>query len=480
MFTFLREFGFNLVMFWPPFESTPAPIGKAEHHQLLFYRDLVERARRKGLEVWVAQTPNCTVRPEIAAIPVEERHLYPYRVDVRLDDSAARDAYLAHRSEMQKILNNADAYVTIDGDPGSYPDAKPQAFVDVLLADRANIDRHGTHPSTQKIIPWLWSGWGADWEKNGLWNEPIELLNRPLLEEIKRVMREPWELMPGRSHRDDWANGRTNFALAEEAGLISQSVLLTYELIEFEPTPPGITIQFDHIRRVFRQEKELIARARGIMGNAQQPITALPNLYFFGRAAQDWTYLERSDDEVLRDLAKFLGGDPELLIPAWDCLRRGLQDIPDNLPERLIQSTLQSVVAAHLPGGPACYLKILAAYVKVRTSILQECEAVSSAGFEAHAETVCQCLAHAYEWWLLNRYVYSGDSGSGFRLKHVQSELLAPLITWLADFDGESPIDEGVQLFATKMRAPEEDTQFLATDLRTSLTPLRKETHVAI
>ena len=39
---------------------------------------------------------------------------------VRLDD-AAKPAYLKHREALTAILNNADGYVTIDGDPGSSP-----------------------------------------------------------------------------------------------------------------------------------------------------------------------------------------------------------------------------------------------------------------------------------------------------------------------------------------------------------------------
>lgn len=461
MFALLREMGFNLVMFWPPFECIPPPVGKPERDQLLFYRDLVERAQRKGLESWVVATANCTVPPEISRTPVEERHYYPERIDVRLDHPDERQAYLIHRAEMQKILNNADAYVTIDGDPGGYPQADPRHYVDVLLADRATIDEFGTHPSAQKIVPWIWCGWGSDWKRNGPWKEPIAPLNVPLLQEIKDRMTGPWELLPGRSCWDDWANGRTNFALAQEAGLINRSVLLTYELIEFEPTPPGVSIQFDHIRRVFRQEEGLIAQARGLMGNAQQPVMALPNLFFFGRAARDRDYLERSDNEVLRDLADWLGGEPDLLVPAWDCLRLGLAEIPENLPDRLATSALRSRAASFIPGGPARYLEILAAFVRARVSILVECE--GGRREESQAVVIARCLAHAHEWWLLHRYVYSGESGDGFRLGYVQAGLLSPLTHALAGCGAEI-IRDAVRLFALTGASPD-DIRYLARDL---------------
>src|SRR6185312_7583250 len=139
------------------------------------------------------------------------------------------------------------------------------------------------HRSDAKIIPWLWSGWGGDWEKFGPWQEPLEPLTEPLLEAIKRESQclEPLEILPGRSIYENHANGRKNFEMIERAGMTSWSTLLCYEIVEFEPTPPAVVIQFDDIRRVLVQEKPTLEKARGLMGNAQQPIMALPNLFFF-------------------------------------------------------------------------------------------------------------------------------------------------------------------------------------------------------
>ena len=55
---------------------------------------------------------------------------------VRLDDPAQAEAYLQHRAALIAILNNADGYVTIDGDPGSYPGARAKEFLKVFLADQ--------------------------------------------------------------------------------------------------------------------------------------------------------------------------------------------------------------------------------------------------------------------------------------------------------------------------------------------------------
>ena len=69
---------------------------------------------------------------------------------------------------MVAILNNADAYVTIDSDPGGYPGAKAEDFVKVFQNDRRTIDRVGVRPKLQKVMPWVWGGWGIK-----SWEEPV-------------------------------------------------------------------------------------------------------------------------------------------------------------------------------------------------------------------------------------------------------------------------------------------------------------------
>ena len=415
----MRQLGVNLAMLWPLCEVMPAPLSSEDKAALNTWKQIVADARARGLECWITQTANCTTRPEIAAKPFKQRHFYPFLIDVRLDDPAAREAYFAHRAAMMAILDNADAYVTIDGDPGGYPNARPQQFLEVLQHDRQVLDELKRPDAL--LIPWLWSGWGADWKEHGAWQEAIEPLTAPVLERLKAEMPAPWLLLPGRSVREDWANGRDNFELAERAGLIEQSVLLTYEIIEYEPTPPAVVLQFDDIRRVLREEAPLIARSRGIMGNAQQPIMALPNLFFFARAAQDADYLQRSDVEVLHELAVFLGGDEAILAPAWQCLHLPLEALPADLPQRLRAATLKSEAARHLPGGPQNYLEILAAFVEVRRATLQ-------AAALPRNEDAQEAGRRALEtWWKVHRYVFSGEAGTEFRVEFSHPLLLAPL-----------------------------------------------------
>jgi len=426
-FALLQSLDFNLVMFWPLCEAMPAPLSRADRAELEAMRCYADDARARGLEFWATFCPNVMVRPEIAAKPFRERHFYPFKIETRLDDDAEKDAYFAHRAELLSVFDNADAYVSIDGDPGGYVGAKAETFVEVLRRDREVLNALGRDDA--KVVAWLWAGWGGDWEKYGAWNEPLEPLTEPVLEALKIVWPQlaPCELLPGRSIREDCGNGRKNFAMAERADMIKNSTLLCYEIIEYEPTPPAIVLQFDDIRRVLREEKNLLQQARGLMGNAQQPIMALPNLFFFARVARDDSYAARSDIEVLQDLSKFLGGDEDVLIPAWQALQRDTQTLPADLPRRLRASKLQSETAQLLPGGAQSYLEILASFVEARLGVLRACELESD---EAAREAGLDVLR---KWWQVHRYVFSGEAGTEFSLEFTHPLLRAPLEERLAE-----------------------------------------------
>jgi len=170
MFRLLKHLGFDTVMLWPVLEAIPAPLSTADREALRQYRPIIEDAQKLGLECWLTQGAALTSRPEIRIKPWMQRSLFPHMKTVRLDDPKEAEPYLAHRAALLEILNNADAYVTIDGDPGGYPGATPSEFLTVLLHDRKTINRTGTHPKTQRVIPWIWCGWGT----KGVWQEPIE------------------------------------------------------------------------------------------------------------------------------------------------------------------------------------------------------------------------------------------------------------------------------------------------------------------
>ncbi|MGW8255998.1 MAG: hypothetical protein ACWGMZ_00780 [Thermoguttaceae bacterium] len=424
MFLLLKRLGFNTVMLWPVLEAAPMPLSHADREAVRAFRSIIEDARKCALDVWLVLCV-VTSNPEIAAKPWMERSLYAHMKTVRMDDPEQAQAFLNHRAAFLEILNNADGYVTIDGDPGGYAGANPSDFLKVLLNDRQTLDRVGTHPRTQEIIPWIWAGWGT----KGVWQEPIAPYVAATLEALKQQMPEPWELLPGRSHKEGWANGRINFVLTKKAGLLDRSTLLCYESIEFEPSIPAARLQFDNIRRVLKQEMKESTGARGWFSNAQQPIMVIPNMYLFARGVADPSYLDQSDEKVLTDLAEFLGGPPELLVPAWSCLQRKLEQLPADLPAKLRAAKLSAPVAALLPGGPQRYLDILATQVDSRIRLLRACSRSPDTPQDA-AMAIADATSALVEWWKLHHYVGAGEGTEKFRWQFAAEYPI--LRTWCA------------------------------------------------
>jgi hypothetical protein len=400
MFRLLRGLGFNTVMMWPTPECAPMPLSAEDTRSLRKYRAIIEDAHHAGLQCWIGSCPNVIARQEIRSTPWRQRSLYAYMTTVRLDDPVAGPAYLRHRAAVLRQFDNADAIVVIDGDPGGYPGAPVEEYLRILQADRETLPG-------KPVIPWLWSGYGRDHTKGGFWTQPVEPYVAATLQALKSQPGEPWEIMPGRSHRDGWANGRKNIELAEKAGMIGQSTIMCYEAIEFEPTPPAAVLQFDLIRQSLREEGRFAATARGVFGNAQQPVMVLPNLYYFARGSADLSYLDKPETEVLSDLARELGGDPAVLVPAWSCLKRSLEELPSDLAGRLRSLKLTGRFARNIPGGPVRYVGILAAQVESRRELL-EAVAVKPRNAAEAAGSLAKGAAALLKWWHVHRYVGPG------------------------------------------------------------------------
>ena len=418
--------GFDTVMYWPQIEAIPAPISAADAAALQNVRGIVADARAAGLRCWLTLTPNLTSPPEIASLPFADRNPFRTYQPARLDKPEEREPFLAHRQAMLRVVNNADAYVTIDGDPGGYPGAKPEDFLRVFAADRATLNQHGTDPAQQMVIPWLWAGWGRT---APLWQGDLTPFSRATMALLKERLPEPWQMLPGRSHAHDAANGRINVALAEELGLMERSTILCYEAIEFEPSPPAAVLQFDVIRRILKEELRLAPQAAGVMGNAQQPVMVLPNIYLFARGSWDPAYLDRDDQQVLRDFAGFLGGPADLLLPAWQCLTLPLERLPQDLPERLRGARLTSAAAGCIPGGPQRYLEILAAQAASRIGLLAAIHEAPTNEADC-ARRVADATAALVNWWKMHHYVFDGDKAQSFAWHFVRGEQVALLQAW--------------------------------------------------
>jgi len=416
MFKMLQHLGYNTVMWWPTLEVAPMPLSDEDAQSLRKFRNIIDAAHEAGLECWVASCPLLVVGEDIRSQPWSERSLYDSMKTIRLDDPQKAAAYLKHRSKVLEILDNADAFVLIDGDPGGYPGAPVEEYLRILKSDQQTLPG-------KPIIPWIWNGWGRDNTQGGFWKQPVTPHVEATLKALKSEMSGEWELLPGRSHRKGWANGRTNIELTDQAGLMSRSTIMAYEVIEFEPTPPASVLQFDLIRNVLKEESQFADTARGVFGNAQQPIMVLPNLYYFARGAKNLAYLERSEREVLTDLAGELGGDAEVLVPAWSCLKLSLADLPADLASRVRTQKFDTDFARSIPGGPVRYAEILAAQVESRRGLLEATEKPPASATEA-AASLADGASALISWWQVHQYIKGGNSGDPFQWQFVQSSEL--------------------------------------------------------
>ena len=300
----------------------------------------------------------------------------------------------------------------------------------VLLSDRKTIDRVGTHPKTQKVLPWIWCGWGT----KGVWDGPIRPFVKATLEALKQQMPEPWEMLPASSFTG--ANQRMNLELAKEAGLLGRSTLFCYDCIEYEPSTPAAVLQLGLVRQVLKQNLAELPGVRGCFSVVESPIMVIPNLYLFARGTVDPSYFDQPDKKVLADLARWLGGPPELLIPAWSCLQLGLDALPVDLPAKLRAAKLHGRAGSLLPGGAARYLDILASQVDSRIRILQACRFPAKTPDEA-AATIADAITAYVDWWKLHRWVCGGDGTEPFQISPYTGAgggaQLAPLDVWCAN-----------------------------------------------
>jgi hypothetical protein len=168
-----------------------------------------------------------------------------------------------------------------------------------------------------------------------------------------------------------------------------------------------------------------------VFGNAQQPVMVLTNLYFFARSARDLAYLDTPTDQILADLADFLGGPREFLVPAWQCLELSLPQLPAGLPAQLRATDLKGEPASCIPGGSRGYLEILAAQVESRRGLLQAVAkpAISEQDAAIHLAAGAKALI---DWWQVHRYVSNGDASTPFAWRFVRTSDVAKLRRWAA------------------------------------------------
>jgi hypothetical protein len=155
----------------------------------------------------------------------------------------------------------------------------------------------------------------------------------------------------------------------------------------------------------------------------------LPDIYFFAKGSNDTAYLEKTDKEVLTDFADFLGGPPELLVPAWNCLNLDLETIPSDLPRRLRAVKLTGNAAMFIPGGSERYLEILAQQAESLIRLLQSIAKPVNSDKEAVIK-IYEGISALVNWWNVHQYVFDKDSDEPFNWRYVHNSQILILRQW--------------------------------------------------
>ena len=159
--------------------------------------------------------------------------------------------------------------MTIDGDPGGYPGAKPR------ISPR--FFRTIAEPSTGwariRRRKKSFRGFGPAGASRNCGGSRSRQ-TAPNSSALKQQMQDPWELLPARGLGPQGSI----FSSAHKARPPGGSTLFFYDAIEREPSPPGAKLQFDAIRHAMKEESPFCP-ARGDCRNVETPLMVLPNVY---------------------------------------------------------------------------------------------------------------------------------------------------------------------------------------------------------
>ena len=300
--------GVNLFYLWPFMEIMPLPLSPEDRAYLEECRRVIDYAQKKhGMEVWIMQ---CTNRVAKDRCGVADPRVRPYWRPTQedLDPGKPEDlrAILASRAAMYRILDNADGVCNIDSDPGFYPGSPISDYVKVLQECRGLIDRYNIHGKDTKLINWILWGWGR---KEKIQVKGLREHQQHALRALKEGLPQPLWFLTGVFP--------DNLPMCRDQGVIGQTVYLPYGTIEFEPAYPRTTVRIDTIRNMYKGPDARSPDIAGVMGNVQTPLLQFPNLYYFTSAWCDSDYLDRSEKDVMLELAGHLYPDHRQLLA--DC-----------------------------------------------------------------------------------------------------------------------------------------------------------------
>jgi hypothetical protein len=338
----------NLFYLWPFMEILPVPLSTEDESYLQEVRRVVDYAHnQRGMEVWIMQsanrigTSNCGTRdPRFRAYWVND-----CQKDMNPADPQQFERILKSFEAFYRIVNNADAFVMIDSDPGGWPQSPISDQVRIFQAARKLLDQHSNYGGQTRLIDWMHVGWGRhkfftssdavvaayDWTDKNPDESDVAFMGETI-RKFKADMKEPWGLIAGQP---------PYLEIVKKEDVLEKTVYLPYGAIESEPAFPATNLGQEQVRKVFDRASQFPGLS-GVMGNNQLMLLQFPRTFYFYSIAWDKEYENRLEPDVLLDLAAQLYPDQKQLIAdAFLSLRENDSDRINSVLARL-NSVLQT------------------------------------------------------------------------------------------------------------------------------------------
>ena len=266
----------NLFFLWPFMEILPVPLSTEDEAYLQEVRRIVDYAQnQRGMEVWIMQSAN---RIAVSDCGTRDPRIRAYWVnDCQKDMNPADPQQFARIQKsfeaFYKNVNNADAFVMIDSDPGGWPQSPVSDQVRIFQAARTLLDRYNVRGSKTKLVDWMHVGWGRhkfftstdsvvaayDWTDKNPDESDVAFMDKTI-QTFKADVPEPWALIAGQTPYLD--------PVSRES-VLNKTVYMRYGAIESEPSFPTTNLGQESIRKVFHSAAQY-PELRGVMG--EQPI----------------------------------------------------------------------------------------------------------------------------------------------------------------------------------------------------------------
>jgi hypothetical protein len=351
----------NLFYLWPFMEILPVPLSLEDETYLQEVQRVVDYAKnQRGMEVWIMQsanrigTSNCgTPDPRFRAYWVN---------DCQKDMNPAEPEQFARIVKsfeaFYKIVNNADAFVMIDSDPGSWPQSPLTDQAKIFRAARKLLDQFSLGKDKTKLIDWMHVGWGRhkfftsndsvvasyDWSDKNPDESDVAFMSETV-RNFKANLTEPWALIAGQP---------PYLPVVQKEDVLAKTIYLPYGAIESEPAFPLTNIGQESVRKVFDRANQFPG-LRGVMGNNQLMLLQFPRTYYFFETAWNKEYEGHSEKDVMLDLGEQLYPDQkELIADSFLALRETDSDRIDSTLKRLSE-----MLQSHSAGRPGALGRLL-------------------------------------------------------------------------------------------------------------------------